>query len=138
MQAVELALGPDAAVRQQQREADEWLCEFQRQYDAWQVCHEILEETEAPLNSRFFASQTLLLKIRNDYTDLQEEIAEAFKKHLITHLLTSMSLQQRGVINLLALAIASIAVQSNWRSFAVDISSVCKAYILLTYSQISH
>jgi transportin-3 len=103
---------PDAQAKKQ---ANDWLQEFQHSVDAWQTCHTLLVNPEAPLEGRMFSAQTLRAKILYDLSQLPRDSLPSLRDSLLGAL--SPLVQpgapsgSRAVLTQLALALADLALQ---------------------------
>ena len=107
----------------QRREADAWLCQFQRQAAAWQVSDQLLHRDGVDENVRFFAAQTLHTKIRHDFSDLPPDAALQLRESLLQHLVAAIAAGRKLELKKLRLAVAALAAQMNWQTFPEDILS---------------
>ncbi|KAI5683582.1 hypothetical protein M9H77_04810 [Catharanthus roseus] len=97
---------PDDAVRMQ---ADQWLQEFQRTIDAWQVADNLLHDVTSNQETLIFCSQTLRSKVQRDFEELPSEAFRSLRDSLNT-LLRTFHKGPPKVRTQISLAVAALAV----------------------------
>ncbi|KAK4752903.1 hypothetical protein SAY87_021701 [Trapa incisa] len=97
---------PDDAIRAQ---ADQWLQEFQRTIDAWQVADNLLHDATSNLETLIFCSQTLRSKVQRDFEELPSEAFRPLRDSLNT-LLKKFHRGPPKVRTQISIAVAALAV----------------------------
>jgi len=111
--------------RQQRREADEWLQEFQRSQMAWQVADALLMAINEPPENQYFAAQTLHAKLQYDFHELPVEAISSLRDSLLNHLKrVSAGNPSKALVIRLCLALSALAVQMNWRDCIAQLCTV--------------
>ncbi|KAJ4972453.1 hypothetical protein NE237_005627 [Protea cynaroides] len=97
---------PDDAIRMQ---ADRWLQNFQRTFDAWQVADDLLHDPNSNLETLIFCSQTLRSKVQRDFEELP---SEAFRPlcDSLNALLKKLHKGPPKVRTQISIAVAALAV----------------------------
>ncbi|BEJ17243.1 hypothetical protein CspHIS471_0606440 [Cutaneotrichosporon sp. HIS471] len=113
---------PDA---QAKKRANDWLQEFQHNVEAWQTCHTLLVNPEAPLEGRMFSAQTLRAKILYDLSQLPRDSLPSLRDSLLGALNPLVQpgapSGSRAVLTQLALALADLALQMpEWTDVVQD------------------
>lgn len=103
------------ASQQEKTKALQYLEEFQRSTQAWNVCNDILSDIQqTTLELQIFASQTLRNKVTYDLSQLDDNSQYQFKESLIK-LLTIHT--QKLVLTQLSVSLARLAIQLiNWKN----------------------
>ncbi|KAG5187740.1 armadillo-type protein [Tribonema minus] len=107
------------------RKADKWLQQFQQTAEAWQVADSLLMMPDAELQVTFFGAMTIHSKIRFDFHELPSATLPSLKSSLTAHLTrwaTAKDLRP-AVVTRLCLALAALAVQTNWTGAVQELSS---------------
>ncbi|KAL6997249.1 Transportin mos14 [Sarracenia purpurea var. burkii] len=97
---------PDDAVRMQ---ADQWLQEFQRTIDAWQVSDNLLHDVTSNQETLIFCSQTLRSKVQRDFEELPSEAFRPLRDSL-NSLLKTFRKGPPKVRTQISLAVAALSV----------------------------
>ncbi|CDH17659.1 probable mRNA transport regulator MTR10 [Zygosaccharomyces bailii ISA1307] len=114
------------AASDKKREAINYLEEFQKSPQAWNVCHQVLSQIDSPnLELQFFASQGLRNKVTYDLSQLDGSLGE-----LKTSLLNLLVLHnQKIVVTQLSIALARLSIQYlEWKNPIVEIIQFLNPY----------
>ncbi|KAF9624704.1 hypothetical protein IFM89_012997 [Coptis chinensis] len=97
---------PDDSIRSQ---ADNWLQDFQRTIDAWQVADNLLHDPSSNLETLIFCSQTLRSKVQRDFEELPSEAFRPLRDSL-NALLKKLHKGSPVVRTQISIAVAALAV----------------------------
>ncbi|WOL09630.1 transportin MOS14 [Canna indica] len=97
---------PDDAVRAR---ADNWLQDFQRTIDAWQVSDNLLHDSSSNIETLIFCSQTLRSKVQRDFEELPLDSFRPLRDSLYT-LLKKLSKGPPKVRTQICIAVAALSV----------------------------
>jgi Importin-beta N-terminal domain len=117
------------------KRADKWLQHFQTTPEAWQVADALLMLPEAELQVLFFGAMTIHSKIRLDFHELPPDSIPSLKASLSTHLTRWATAKDMrpAVVTRLCLALAALAVQTNWTGAVQELSGA-----IMTSPQLDH
>jgi len=99
---------PDPATKKQ---ADDWLTKFQQTPVAWQVCDQLLSQSDAPMQFRFFAAQTMRSKVQFDFYELPAESYGSLRDSMLGHIDRFRAAEFQPIHTMLAIALADLAIQ---------------------------
>ena len=101
------------------KQADNWLCDFERTTNAWLVADELSKtELAADQNAKaynFFGVKILYTKIKRDFHQLDSSSAQSLKQSLVNHLLRlgNSNKYESSLVRYFCLSLAALAVQLN-------------------------
>ncbi|KAJ1742982.1 Nuclear import receptor [Coemansia sp. RSA 1086] len=103
---------------EEREQANSWLQQFQRTTEAWGTADAILG-SDAGIEAKVFAAQTLRAKIMADFSELGAEGASSLRDALVEQLRTGAA---RPVVTQLVLGLADMAVQlEDWADPMSDV-----------------
>jgi len=96
-----------------QKQADDWLTQFQQTAAAWKVADEILSRADTPVQFRFFAAHTMRTKVQFDFYELPVNSHVSLRDSLLNHIEKFKAPDSHAIHTQLAIAIADLAIQMN-------------------------
>jgi transportin-3 len=104
--------------REDMEKANTWLCKFQNSLEAWEISNQLLH-LQRDIETSHFAAQTMRTKIQYSFDELPMATYEALRESLISHL-TNLCESPHVVTTQLELALADLALQTNWQTVVMD------------------
>ena len=101
------------------KQADNWLCDFERTTTAWLVADELAKTAAASdPNAKaynFFGVKILYTKVKRDFHQLDNSSAQSLKQSLVNHLLRlgNSNKYESSLVRYFCLSLAALAVQLN-------------------------
>ncbi|CAL1144993.1 unnamed protein product [Cladocopium goreaui] len=93
------------------KQADEWLTKFQQTPAAWQVSDQLLSSSDAPMQFRFFAAQTIRTKVQFDFYELPADSYGSLRDSMLNHIDRFRANEHQPIHTMLAIALADLAIQ---------------------------